>query len=300
MTIKYNFYNFVTSNLENQAIIYKDYFAMKFLRFQFVCFLALWLSFCESPPAEDQAVKLVADTTDFVWRTEMFADVQINRYVIPGWERLSSQQRILTYYLVKAGMEGRDIMYDMNYRHNLEIRKALEHIYLSYDGDRTSPDWKEFHTYLKRIWFSSGIHHHYSMNKFTPGFSVEYLNELLSATDGSLSEEALDAIFNPETDPKKVNLDPSADLVLASAVNFYDPDITQKEVEEYFESIIVKDDETPISYGLNAKIIRKPDGSLGEEVYKVGGLYGDAIEKIVAWLEQAVTVAEKSKASRCT
>ena len=174
----------------------------------------------------------------------------------------------------------------------MKSERYLEHIYRSYEGDRSSSDWTEFHTYLKRIWFSSGIHHHYSMSKFTPGFSSEYLNELLSATDASLSEEALDAIFNPETDPKKVNLDPSADLVLTSAVNFYDPDITQSEVEQYFESIIVKDDETPISYGLNAKIIRKPDGSLGEEVYKVGGLYGDAIEKIVGWLEKAVTVAE--------
>jgi dipeptidyl-peptidase-3 len=247
---------------------------------------------CQSPPQEPQEVALVADTTGFVWRTEQFADVQINRYIIPGWEKLSAQQRILTYYLVQAGLEGRDIMYDMNYRHNLEIRKTLENIVSTYQGDRSTQDWKGFTTYLKRIWFSSGIHHHYSMNKLTPGFSREYLDQLLEETANSLSDEAMEAMFDPGKDAKKVNLDPNSDLVLSSAVNFYDPDITQAEVEQYFESIIDKDDETPISYGLNSKIVRLEDGSLGEEVYKVGGRYGAAIERMVEWLEKAVTVAE--------
>ena len=199
---------------------------------------------------------------------------------------------MLTYYLVQAGLEGRDIMYDMNYRHNLEIRKTLEDIYRKYDGDRQASEWSALETYLKRIWFSSGIHHHYSMNKFTPDFSQQYLEQVMGETGTALSQEALQAIFDAEKDPKKVNLDPESDLVLTSAVNFYEPDITQAEVEAYFESIIDKEDETPVSYGLNSKMVRLDDGSIGEQVYKVGGLYGPAIEKMVEWLLKAVTVAE--------
>ena len=247
---------------------------------------------CQAPPVTPQEESLVADTTDFRWRTEQFADVQINRYIIPGWEELSAKQRMLTYYLVQAGLEGRDIMYAMNYRHNLEIRKALENIYRNYEGDRSANNWAKVEVYLKRIWFSNGIHHHYSMNKFLPEFSRDYLNQLLEVTNTHLSDEALESIFDPNKDAKKVNLDPEVDLVLASAVNFYDPDLTQSEVETYFQGIIDKEDQTPISYGLNAKIVRKEDGSIGEEVYKVNGLYGAAMEKMAHWLEQAVTVAE--------
>ncbi len=253
------------------------------------------LYYCKAPTPQSEPKALVADTTGFQWRTEMFADIQINRYIIPGWEKLSPQQRQLTYYLVQAGMEGRDIMYDINYRHNLEIRKALEQIYRDYQGDRSSADWQKFHTYLKRIWFSSGIHHHYSMNKLQPEFPVSYLDQLLQETGTSLSSEALDAIFDPTKDPKKVSLDPDSDLVLSSAVNFYGPDLTQREVEDYFENIIDKDDPTPISYGLNSRMVRQADGTVAEEVYKVGGKYGAAIEKMVGWLEKAVTVAENQQ-----
>lgn len=255
-----------------------------------ICSLILFQ--CQPPSETITPPSLVADTTDFQWRSEMFADVQVNRYIIPGWEQLTPQQRILTYYLVQAGLEGRDIMYDMNYRHNLEIRRSLEQIFRNYNGDKTADQWMKFSTYLKRIWFSSGIHHHYSMNKFQPGFTEDYLRQLLQDTGTSLSESAIEAIFDPDKDAKKVNLNPEADLVLSSAVNYYDPDITQQEVEEYFASIMEKNDPTPVSYGLNAKIVRKPDGTIGEEVYKVGGLYGPAIEKMVAWLELAITVAE--------
>ena len=263
-------------------------------RFKLVLFLLISLTIYNCQPSEPEPaeVSLVADTTNFQWRTEMFADVQINRYIIPGWEKLSAQQRKLVYFLVQAGLEGRDIMYDINYRHNLEIRKALESVYTKFEGDRNSDEWNQFHTYLKRIWFSNGIHHHYSMNKFLPEFSRAFLDELLTATGTSLSEGALESIFDPEKDSKKVDLDPNVDLVLASAVNFYEPDITLAEVEAYFESIADKEDQTPISYGLNSKIVRHEDGSLGEDVYKVGGLYGAAIEKMVGWLEQAVEVAE--------
>ena len=267
-------------------------FAMKSLKFFPIILITLVITYCTPPVPETQEIVLVPDTTNFQWKTEQFADVQINRYLIPGWEQLTANQRKLTYYLVQAGLEGRDIMYDINYRHNLEIRNTLESIYQKYSGDRSTSDWKHFTTYLKRIWFSNGIHHHYSMNKFVPGFTRDYLQQLLDDTGNSLSEEALTAVFDPEKDAKKVNLDPSSDLVLSSAVNFYDPDITQSEVESYFEKVIDKSDETPISYGLNNKIVRKEDGSIGEEVYKVGGLYGAAIEKMVGWLEKAVTVAE--------
>ena len=265
---------------------------MNYLKISLVSLIAITLSFCKAPPPEIPKIELVADTTDFQWRTEQFADVQINRYIIPGWKELSVQQRMLTYYLVQAGLEGRDIMYAMNYRHNLEIRKALENIYRNYEGDRSANNWAKIEVYLKRIWFSSGIHHHYSMNKFLPEFARDYLDQLLEVTNTHLSDEALESIFDPNKDAKKVNLDPEVDLVLASAVNFYDPDLTQNEVEEYFQKIIDKEDQTPISYGLNAKIVRKEDGSIGEEVYKVDGLYGSAMEKMVHWLEQAVTVAE--------
>ena len=263
-------------------------------RLKIALFLLVAIAFynCQPTTPETTEVSLVADTTGFKWRTEMFADVQINRYIIPGWEQLSAQQRKLVYFLVQAGLEGRDIMYDINYRHNLEIRKALENIYSNYEGDRSTTEWGQFQTYLKRIWFSNGIHHHYSMNKFMPEFSRDYLDQLLESVGGSITEEALEAMFNPEKDPKKVNLDSSVDLVLASAVNFYDPDLTQAEVEAYFENIIDKQDQTPISYGLNSKMVRLEDGSIGEDVYKVGGRYSAAIEKMVYWLEQAVTVAE--------
>ncbi|MGI9542800.1 MAG: dipeptidyl-peptidase 3 family protein, partial [Cyclobacteriaceae bacterium] len=252
---------------------------------------------CQSQPetAEQEDYLLVADTANFQWKTEEFADLQINRYIIPGWEKLTAQQRMFTYYLVQAGLEGRDIQYVINYRHNLEIRKALEKVNSNYQGDRSTAEWGHFMTYLKRIWFSSGIHHHYSMKKFLPEFSRDYLAQLMDATDVSISDEALEAIFNPEVDAKKVNLDSSSDLILTSAVNFYDPDITQSEVEAYYKTITDQESETPISYGLNAKIVRNEDGSLGEEVYKVGGLYGAAIERMVGWLEKAATVAENKE-----
>ncbi len=259
--------------------------------FYLILAIPFFLTHCQ-PPAEQQTLALVADTTNFQWKTEQFADVQINRYLIPGWEQLTSQQRKYTYYLVQAGLEGRDIMYDINYRHNLEIRKALETIVRDYTGDKSAAEWDQFITYLKRIWFSSGIHHHYSMNKFQPEFSREYLEGLLTSVNTTLSEDAMAAIFDAEKDAKKVNLDPNADLVLTSAVNFYAPDITQQEVEAYFESIVDKDDETPVSYGLNSRIVRNEDGSVGEDVYKVGGLYGAAIEKMVGWLQKAAGVAE--------
>ncbi|MGK7397588.1 MAG: dipeptidyl-peptidase 3 family protein [Candidatus Cyclobacteriaceae bacterium M3_2C_046] len=226
----------------------------------------------------------------FQWQTEQFADLRILRYQIPDWEKLSLDQQKLVYYLTQAGLEGRDIMYEQNFRHNLEIRKALEKIYTAYQGEKNTSDWQAFETYLKRIWFSNGIHHHYSSNKIKPEFSSDYLNRLLNETGTSLSEPALTAIFD-EKDAKKVSLDGSRDLLLHSAVNFYQEDVSQAEVEEFYKNKINPEDETPISYGLNSRII-KSDGILKEDIYKIGGLYGPALEKVVYWLEKAVEVAE--------
>ncbi|MEQ9423260.1 MAG: dihydrofolate reductase [Cyclobacteriaceae bacterium] len=247
---------------------------------------------CEQPQKEKQPIPLVGDTTNFEWRTEQFADLKIVRYQVGGWEKLTADQRKLVYYLTQAGLEGRDIMWDMNYRHNLTIRQALENIVRNYNGDKNSDDWNNFMVYMKRIWFSNGIHHHYSMNKIMPEFSREYLEGLLSETNTELSTEIVDILFDPEKDAKKVNLDSNDDLILTSAVNFYGPDITQAEVEAFYSEKIDKSDDTPISYGLNSKLIRNEDGSLSEDVYKVDGRYGEALKKMISWLEKAVIVAE--------
>ena len=162
---------------------------------------------------------------DFEYKIDEFADLKVIRYQIPGWDELTLKEKKLVYYLTQAGLSGRDIMYDQNYRHNLAIRSALENIYAHYTGDRSSDDWMEFETYLKRVWFSNGIHHHYSNDKLKPGFSSEYLSELMKSTSTDLNFEAMDAMFN-DKDLKKVNKAKNVDNVLLSAVNFYGPDVT--------------------------------------------------------------------------
>ena len=232
--------------------------------------------------------------TEFEYFVEQFADIKVLRYQIPGFDELSLQQKQLVYYLSQAGMEGRDIMYDQNYRHNLKIRRALEHIFQNYEGDKTSEEWNNFETYLKRIWFSNGIHHHYANDKFKPEFSKEYFDGLLKETKTELTGEAYDVIFN-DIDAKKVNLDADKGLIKGSAINFYSPNITAEDVDVFYASKIDRTDETPIEYGLNSKLVKNDDGTLAEKVWKVGGMYGESIEKIVSWLEKAVTVAENEK-----
>ena len=229
--------------------------------------------------------------SNFNFQTETFADLKILRYQVPGFEKLSLQQQKLVYYLSEAGYAGRDIIWDQNYRHNLSIRRTLEKIINEWNGNRNTFNWENFMTYTKRVWFSNGIHHHYSMDKFTPEFSEYYFTGLMNAVGASLNDEALKAMFDPTFDAKKVNLDPSKGLVLGSAVNFYDPDINEAEVDAYFASI--KDSETtePVSYGINSKLIRGKDG-IEEKVYKLKGMYGEAIAEIIGWLEKAVSVAE--------
>lgn len=230
----------------------------------------------------------------FQYEVEQFADIKILRYQIPGFENLTLNQKKLVYYLSQAGMEGRDIMYDQNYRHNLKIRRALENVYQNFKGDKTSEDWKNFEIYLKRIWFSNGIHHHYSNDKFIPEFTKEYFDSLLKETNTELTGEAYEVIFN-DADAKKVNLDESKGLLEGSAINFYSPNVTAADVDAFYATKIDKNNATPVEFGLNSKLIKNDDGTLEEKVWKVGGMYSASIEKIVFWLEKAVEVAENEK-----
>ncbi len=232
----------------------------------------------------------VKKTTDFDFNVEQFADIKILRYQIPGWENLTLKEQKLVYYLTQAGLSGRDIIWDQNYRHNLTIRKALENIYTNYKGDKTTEDWKNFETYLKRVWFSNGIHHHYSNAKIPAGFSSDYLKELLAATNTKLEGEAFDVIFN-DKDTKKVNQAKGVDNVLESAVNLYGPNVTNSDVTTFYGKMKSPDPKKPLSYGLNSQLV-KENGVLKERTYKSGGLYGSAIDEIVKWLELAQGVAE--------
>lgn len=229
----------------------------------------------------------------FSYFSEQFADLKILRYQIPGFDELSLDQKKLVYYLSQAGLAGRDIMYDQNYRHNLKIRKALENIYSNYNGDKSSDEWKKFEIYLKRIWFSNGIHHHYSNDKFKPGFSTNYLKELLSETNTNLENESFEVIFNTE-DIKKVNLDASKGLVKGSAVNFYGTDITEADVDDFYSKIKVPNSKKPISLGLNSKLVRE-NGKIVEKIWKLGGMYSKEIKNIIYWLTKAKKVAENEK-----
>ena len=233
-----------------------------------------------------------------------FADLQVLRYQIPGFEALTPQQKELAYYLSEAANCGRDIYYDQKYKHNLTIRRTLEAILNSYTGERSGNEWNQFETYAKRVFFSNGIHHHYSNIKFTLACSPAYFAALVKALDANLLplegitvDQFLNNIhkivFDPNFDAKIVNLASDIDNVASSANNFYEG-VTAKEVEAFYAARIDTSDRKPISWGLNSKLI-KVDGQLKEMVWKVGSMYGPAIEKIVYWLEKAVTVAENDK-----
>nr|WP_299035772.1 dihydrofolate reductase [uncultured Tenacibaculum sp.] len=233
---------------------------------------------------------------EFEYVVEQFADIKVLRYQIPGFDELTLKEKKLVYYLTQAGLSGRDIMWDQNYRHNLEIRAALENINNNFKGDKESEEFKAFTTYLKRVWFSNGIHHHYSNDKLKPEFSKEYFESLLKETNTELSAEAFEVIFN-DKDAKKVNKKAGVDHVLASAVNFYGPDITSKDVEDFYAKADKGSKDKPIEAGLNSKLVRE-DGKLVEKVWKSGGMYGQAIDKIIEWLEKAKEVAENEKQAK--
>ncbi|WP_417557215.1 dipeptidyl-peptidase 3 family protein [Mesoflavibacter zeaxanthinifaciens] len=244
---------------------------------------------------EDKKAQTTEDTSvkkesTFDYNVDTFADIKILRYQIPSWDNLSLKQQQLAYYITQAGLAGRDIMWDQNYRHNLAIRAALENVYKTYEGDKTSADWQAFTTYLKRVWFSNGIHHHYSNDKLKPEFSSDYLKQLLADTETTLEGEAFDVIFNDQ-DLKKVNQAKGVDNVALSAVNFYGPNVTNEDVISFYKQKKSPNPEKPLSFGLNSQLV-KEDGQLKERVYKSGGLYGSAIDEIIKWLEKAKSVAE--------
>ena len=237
-----------------------------------------------------------APEDDFNYHVDRFADIEVLRYKVPDFENLTPQQRIFIYYLTEAALWGRDILWDQNNRYNLDIRDLLEAVYTNYDGDRDTPEFKAFETYVKQVWFGNGIHHHYSTDKFVPTFSREFLEGRIAALPQGVapanSAELVEVIFNPEIAPKRVNQAEGQDLIATSANNLYADGITQKEVEDYFAKLKKPGDTTPISYGLNTRIDRDAAGNIIEQPYKIGGLYTEAIEHIVANLDSASVYAE--------
>ena len=266
---------------------------MKLLKFAGVFML---VSFSVGVNAQEKMATKSEKKTDSIFNyvVEQFADIRVLRYQIPGWDNLTLKEKELVYYLTQSGIAGRDIMWDQHYKYNLKIRYALENIYANYKGDKTKIDWKNFEIYLKRVWFSNGIHHHYSSDKIKPTFSKDYLVALMKATKTTLTPAITDVIFN-DADAKKVNLDESKGLLAGSAINFYEKGISVKEVEDFYAKMKSPDASKPYSCGLNSKLIKNQKGELEEKIWKSGGMYGAAIDKIVYWLEKAKSVAENKK-----
>ncbi len=255
----------------------------------------------------------MAQNNDFNYVVDRFADIQVLRYQVPGFDELSLNQKKMVYFLHEAALQGRDILTDQNCKYNLQVRQVLEQIYTNFNGDRNSDDFKGLELYLKQVWFGNGIHHHYGMDKFVPQFSINFFvdeyNKLpieklpINSCDRCTEEKKCDkaaqlrkvlekVIFDPEFLAKKVNQADGEDLITTSATNLYEG-VTQQEVEDYFNALKDPKDETPISYGLNTKVV-KEDGKVVEKPYKVGGLYSEAIVNIIYWLQQAAKVAENS------
>jgi len=269
--------------------------------FLFISLLSFLLVGCKSDK-EKTADMNEDEKEDFKFQTEQFADLAILRYQVPGFENLSLKEKELVYYLYQAALYGRDIFYDQNCKFNLEVRRTLEAIVNSYKGNTNTDEFVKFMVYTKRVWFSSGIHHHYSSKKILPEISQEYFAELVKNSDigqlplehretvDSFLKRIIPVIFDPNVAPVKVNLDSKYDLIKTSSVNFYEG-VTQKEVENFYKVKIEKEDSTPVWFGLNSKVIKEND-AVKEKVWKVGGMYSPAIEKIIYWLEKAVTVAE--------
>ncbi len=238
----------------------------------------------------------------FSYTVEQFADLQILRYRVPGFEQLSLRQKQLIYYLSEAALEGRDILFDQNGKYNLQIRRLLEAVYTHFEGDRTSEPFCALEVYLKRVWFSNGIHHHYACDKFVPGFTAAYLEEVVQSlpaevlpleegeTCRAMCDKLFPVIFDPAVMPKRVNQADGEDLVQTSAANYYEG-VTQQEAEAFYAAQKKADDPEPVMYGMNSRLVKK-DGRIYEQVWKVGGMYSAAIEKIIVWLEKAETVAE--------
>jgi len=233
-------------------------------------------------------------TEAFSWQIDRFDDIKILRYQVPGFDSLTLRQKTLIYYLSQAAVSGRDIIFDQNFRYNLPIRRGLEALYINYSGDRAAAEFVEFEKYLKKVWFASGIHHHYSMDKFTPAFPAAFLDTLAAGLAGNADVDWLlahrDILFDPTLYPKRVNLEAGADLLTTSAMNYY-RGLTQAEAEAFYAAMQDPNDPTPPSYGLNSQLV-KQDGEPVERLWRSGGMYGPAIDRIIYWLEKAATVAE--------
>lgn len=227
--------------------------------------------------------------TEFDYTVDTFYDLEILRYRVPGFEELPLQQKILAYYLSEAALQGRDILYDQNGRYNLRVRRALENLYTHYQGDKQDKEFLLFEKYLKRVWFSNGIHHHYSEDKFLPEFSEEWYRKACAETGIAVDEELIPVMFDPTVLPKRTNQQAGVDLVQTSAGNYYEG-VTQAEAEAYYAAHRDTSDE-PLWIGLNSKLV-KENGKVVEKTYKVGGMYGEALEKVVYWLEKALPYAE--------
>ena len=243
--------------------------------------IALALTSCTEQPKEA------------AWIVDKFDDIKVIRYEVPEFENLPLNEKLLVYYLAESAKCGRDIMFDQNFKYNLTIRRALEQIYTTYEGDKTAADFVAMEKYLKKVWFANGIHHHYSNDKFAPEFSREWFVEQLKGVDtGVVSHEELaEVIFNPALYASRLNQTAGVDMIAASAGNYYEG-LTQKEVEKFYNKMIDPKDPRPISYGLNSKLVKK-NGKIYEQVYKIGGMYTEAIEQVVYWLEKAEAVAEE-------
>ena len=242
----------------------------------------LFAASCKDGAVKEEPFRYLADE---------FADLKVIRYRIPGWDSLTLQQKEYIYHLSEAAKAGRDIFWDQNFKHGIKIRRALEGIFENYSGEKESSDWKEFVVYAKRVFFSNGIHHHYAEEKFIPGCSQEYFAKLMDESGQSeLKEELIPMLFDPALYPYRKNITGEGDLLLGSSVNFYDS-VSRAEAEAFYAKMADPKDETPISYGLNSRLVKR-GGVVQEEVYKSGGLYGAAIDKIIEHLEKASAVAE--------
>ena len=261
--------------------------------------MATMLTACGTQPQAP-----VAD--DFKYADEQFADLQMLRYKVEGFEDLTLKQKELVYYLSEAALEGRDILFDQNGKYNLTIRKMLETVYTDFKGDKADDNFKGMETYLKRVWFSNGIHHHYGSEKFIPNFSPEFFRAALKTVDATklplangqtvdqLCDEIFPIIFDPAIMPKRVNQADGEDLILTSACNYYGGGITQKEAEDFYAKMKDPNDPQPIMFGMNSRLV-KENGKIQEKTWKVGGLYTEAIERIVYWLDKAKAVAENDQ-----
>ena len=233
-----------------------------------------------------------AENGDFKYLLDEFADVKVMRYQVPGWDALSLQQKEYVYHLAEAAKYGRDIIWMQNCRYNLDIRKMLENALENYSGDKTTDEYAKFEAYAKRVFFSNGIHHHYAEDKFIPECSQEFFQGVMASVGQEQKcAELMSIIYDPAVLPQRKSTDKSGDIVAESAVNFYEG-VTKAEVEKFYAALVNPADKTPVSYGLNSRVVKGKDGVIYEDVYKVGGLYGPALEKICAELEKAAAVAE--------